>query len=194
MNGNLHITDRGRKILEDDLKIRTDLDLRGDHDSGGPALNPDKAHWINEPISPYDCICDAAFRDADRCIFETFADPSSYPVLFHCVGGADRGGTVAFLLNALLGKRKVLLIRDYELTSLSVWVERSSASEQFRGLMEALRPFGNNPEDLQEQVEKYVLYLGLPRAITSIRELLVVQNLAISDFIKEDKTHNTQGT
>jgi hypothetical protein len=177
LNRNLNITERGRKILEDDLRIRTDLDLRGDHDGGGPALDPEKVQWINVPISPYDCICDAAFRDGYRSIFDTFADPSSYPVLFHCIGGADRGGTVAFLLSALLGKRRELLMRDYELTSLSIWGDRSRASEQFRGLMDALLPFGNDPEDIQEQVEKYVLSLGLStQAIAAIRDLLIVQD------------------
>ena len=153
------------------------MDLRGEHDAGGPALDSNKVQWINAPISPYDCISDAAFREGYRNIFETFADPSNYPVLFHCIGGADRGGTVALLLNAMLGKRKELLMRDYELTSLSIWGERSSASEQFCGLMETLLPFGDDPDNLQEQVENYVLSLGLPEAaIASIRQLLIVQD------------------
>ncbi|NIY15095.1 MAG: hypothetical protein GWM98_09415, partial [Nitrospinaceae bacterium] len=78
---------------------------------------------------------DAAFRDEYLKIFQVFADRENYPVLFHCVGGADRGGTVAFLLNGLLGKDREHLIRDFELTTLSVWGERSRWSDQFRALL-----------------------------------------------------------
>ena len=67
-------------------------------------------------------------------------------------------------------------MRDYELTSLSIWGDRSRASEQFRGLMDALLPFGDDPADIQEQVEKHLLFLGLSaQAIDSIRRLLIVQ-------------------
>ncbi len=175
LNGNLRITARGRVIMEDELGIRTDLDLRGEHEGATPALDPDKVRWIHAPISPYDCICDAAFADGYRRIFETFADPANYPILFHCVGGADRGGTVAFLLNALLGKDREHLIHDYELTTLSVWGERSWTSEQFLGLLEALKPFGGDPNDLCRQVEHYLASIGVtPATIAAIRNLLIV--------------------
>ena len=174
MNGHLQITERGRRVLEEELNIRTDLDLRGELDGAGAALDPDKVQWINTPISPYDCIADAAFHDGYRQIFEVFADASNYPVLFHCVGGADRGGTVAFLLNGLLGKTRELLMRDYELTTLSVWGERSRSSEQFLAMMDVLRPFGNGDEDPAQEVENYALSLGVSRdAIAAIRDLLI---------------------
>ncbi len=174
MNGSLCISARGRDILERELGIRTDLDLRGEHERASPALDPARVQWVHLPISPYDCICDAAFADAYRAIFERLADPEAYPLLFHCVGGADRGGTVAFLVNALLGKQREHLIRDYELTTLSVWGERSWTSEQFLGLIEALKTFSPDPHNLQEQVENYMKGLGVTdAAIASIRRLLI---------------------
>ena len=174
LNGNLQITERGKRILMDDLKIRTDLDLRGAFDTPGVALDPERVHWINAPISPYDCITDAAFRDAYREIFEVFANADNYPVLFHCVGGADRGGTVAFLLNGLLGKSREHLMRDFELTTLSVWGERSRNSEQFMAMMDVLRPFGNGEEDPTVEVENYARSIGVSDdAISRIRELLI---------------------
>lgn len=175
LNGNLQITPRGRDILENELGIRTDLDLRGEHEGASPALDPARVRWIHAPVSPYDCICDVAFADAYRMIFELFAEPANYPILFHCVGGADRGGTVAFLLNALLGKQREHLIRDYELTTLSVWGERSWTSEQFLSLIEALKPFSPDPNDLGAQVTQYIRSLGVSaEAIQSIRSILTV--------------------
>jgi hypothetical protein len=175
MNGNLHLTPKGRELLEEELGLRTDLDLRNEGEAAAPALDPERVQWIHAPISPYDCICDAAFADAYRLIFETFADPMNYPIVFHCVGGADRGGTVAFLLNALLGKREEHLVRDYELTTLSVWGERSRTSEQFRGMLEALRAFGDDAKDIGRQVENFVLSIGLtPQHVARIREELIM--------------------
>ena len=173
MNGHLNITSRGRQILVDQLGIRTDLDLRSELDEASPALDTQKVRWVHAPISPYDCICDDAFRGGYRLIFETFADPANYPIIFHCVGGADRGGTVAFLLNALLGKSREFLIRDYELTTLSVWGERSRSSEQFISLLDTLQPMGSDRMNICEQVENYVLSIGLAReAIEAIRTQL----------------------
>jgi hypothetical protein len=173
MNGSLMLTARGRRVLEEELGIRTDIDLRGAGDAS-PALSPDKVQWIHIPISPYDSICDDAFKQCYRRIFEIFADASRYPIIFHCVGGADRGGTVAFLLNALLGKDKEHLFLDYELTSLSIWGERSRLSEQFNSLLLALRPFADDPDDVNRQVETYLLSIGVrAETIAAIRSRLI---------------------
>ena len=57
-------------------------------------------------------------------IFTKLADSSSYPVYFHCNAGADRTGTLAFLLNGLLGVSYADLIKDFELTTFSSQVTR----------------------------------------------------------------------
>ena len=50
-------------------------------------------------------------------IFRIFADKDNYPILFHCSAGADRTGTIAFLLNGLLGVSYEDLAEDFEITS-----------------------------------------------------------------------------
>ena len=66
-----------------------------------------------------------------REIFKTLADEDNYPVYFHCNAGADRTGTLAFLIEGLLGVSYEDTIRDYELTSFSKFGERlrSAVSE-----------------------------------------------------------------
>lgn len=54
-----------------------------------------------------------------RAIFACLADEKNYPVYYHCNAGADRTGTLAFLLNGLLGVSYEDLTRDFELTSFS---------------------------------------------------------------------------
>ena len=60
-----------------------------------------------------------AMKRSIKTVFEVLADENNYPVYMHCNAGADRTGTVAFLVNGLLGVGESDLIRDYELTSFS---------------------------------------------------------------------------
>ena len=163
MNSHLQITEAGMRLLVDQLGIRTDLDLRSQPEEVCPVLDPARVEWINIPIAPYGAISSPGFFDAYRRIFEVFADPSKHPILFHCWGGADRAGTVAFLLSALLGKSRENLVRDYELSSLSIWGERSRGSKEFQALLDALGPFDPGADDLSAAVEKYLLSIGVTR-------------------------------
>ena len=52
-------------------------------------------------------------------IFEILKNADQKPVYYHCFGGADRTGTVGFLLNGLLGVSYEDLVIDFELTSYS---------------------------------------------------------------------------
>ena len=54
-----------------------------------------------------------------RNIFSFLADESNYPVYFHCNAGADRTGTLAYLISGYLGVKYDDLVKDFELTSLS---------------------------------------------------------------------------
>ncbi len=101
-------------MLIEELNIRTDLDLRTDDEVNGPVLDPARVRWVHLPVTPYAYIARNGSREQYRNLFRFLAQPGHYPILFHCWGGADRGGTVAMLLHALLGVRWPDLIRDYE--------------------------------------------------------------------------------
>lgn len=59
-----------------------------------------------------------------------FADESNYPVYFHCHGGADRTGTLAFMLGAILGLDDETLLRNYELTMICSPEKKMSRSRK----------------------------------------------------------------
>lgn len=59
-----------------------------------------------------------------KTIFSTLADESNYPVYFHCNAGADRTGTLAFLIEAVLGVSEEDVVKDYEITSFSSYGAR----------------------------------------------------------------------
>ncbi len=133
------LTEAGRETMRNTLKIRTDLDLRGE------AVGKVEHSAIGCDHALIPCAAYGDFlRDKETCrrIFALLADENRYPVYFHCWGGADRTGTVAFLLGGLLGMSVADLYRDYTLTSLSIWGERRLDSPLFRSLVEGLGDYG----------------------------------------------------
>jgi hypothetical protein len=115
-------------------------------------------------------------KDKEICkkIFSVLADASNYPVYVHCWGGADRTGTVVFLLSAILGVKAEDLFLDYEITSLSSWGERSSDSEQFRSLLSSLDEYGTADDTINDKCEKFILSTGITeQQIDNIRKIFL---------------------
>ncbi len=133
------LTEAGRDTMRNVLQIRTDLDLRGEAVGKieGSAIGCDLQLIPCKAYGEY--LCD---KETCRRIFSLLAQEERYPVYFHCWGGADRTGTVAFLLGGLLGMSTADLYRDYTLTSLSIWGERRLGSPLFRGFAEGLAAYG----------------------------------------------------
>ncbi len=112
------LTDLGREFLLS-LGIRTDMDFRWNNEI---AVEYRDISPLGEDINrlrPLVGSYTEAFKYSDYTLtaMQTFADIENYPILFHCAGGADRTGTIALLLNGLLGVDEHSLIMDYEFTS-----------------------------------------------------------------------------
>lgn len=175
LNGHIHITDEGERVLVHDLGIRTDLDLRGNTEEATPELDQNVVQWIHIPIVSYHSLLEQENQESLHQVLRVFAEASNYPILLHCWGGADRTGTIVFLLNALFGVSRANLIHDYELTSLSIWGERSRSYWKFNRLMDAFAPSGEGTDRFAEQVAAYLLSIGLTQEIIeAIRTQLVV--------------------
>lgn len=115
------LSEKGRKTLVTDLGIKTDFDLRYEtmvRESGNYPLGKE-IRYENYPVSSYDSLRSRpnSFVEALRAL----ADETLYPLVFHCSGGADRGGVFAFCLGAVLGYDDKTLINDYEFTSFSAY-------------------------------------------------------------------------
>ena len=109
-SGELNAQDEDLFINE--LGINTECDLTAD---GTPAF-PGKMRYIGHTsYAMYSLANTEAWRVNLRGIFEAvrYGDP----VVFHCSMGADRTGTLACVLEALLGVSQSDLDKDYELTS-----------------------------------------------------------------------------
>lgn len=116
------ITEKGKETVKK-LGIKTDLDLRGDVIEKSPF--GDNINIIKISGAYYEGHVagvdgDEAYRNAFRDELKACADPANYPMIFHCAIGRDRTGTLSFVLQALCGVEKEALIREYELSYLSV--------------------------------------------------------------------------
>ena len=128
------ITEAGKKTFIEELGVKTEIDLRT---NGTNALNDERVEYLKAGMWQYTMIVpgysspvaeddgktirgfDSGSPASIKAIFTKLASPSSYPVYFHCNAGADRTGTLAFLLNGLLGVSYADLIKDFELTTFS---------------------------------------------------------------------------
>lgn len=114
------------------LNIKTDLDLRKEA-IGKLTASPlgEKCNFILHPCECYEEFL-ADNKKNIKYLIEYFADERLYPIYFHCHGGQDRTGTLAFMLGAILGLSDETLIREYELTMLSSPERKISRSRKHK--------------------------------------------------------------
>lgn len=176
LNTHTVLPPEGERVLIEELNIRTDLDLRGtaEDESPAPALDLARVNWAPCPLYAYRDIFTPEGKESVRRAFQVLADPDRYPVLIHCWAGADRTGTLAFLINGMLGVSLPDLIHDYELTSLSRIGLRLDKGFGLDDILNGLKAFGEAGAPLQKQIETYLQEAGVPReALERMRQSLI---------------------
>lgn len=168
------ITDEGKNVLLNELHIKTDLDLR--EEAVGKiscsALGEEDIKFCLIPVKAYDAFLADNQKESCRRVFHLFSDKDNYPFYVHCWGGADRTGTLIFLLCAILGMAEKDLYLDYELTSLSIWGERSRNSDLFQAFLKTLNAYTG--KTVYEKTKNFLLSTGvLEREIDAIRRILI---------------------
>ena len=165
------LTEEGGAYMRDVLGIKTDFDLRSQAENLGLTESP-----IPEATLEYYGVggYTDAFTNANFAkVFTALADESRYPVYMHCTGGADRTGTVSFLVNALCGVDEATLIKDYEMTSFSIYGERNSKKTDynFSGFLAQLKTYEG--DTLSEKTENYMKSIGVSEiAIYNIKAIM----------------------
>lgn len=128
MSGNGHyntMTEYSKFIFRYEMNMvgGVELDLRGASDisdgykANGFAEDGD-IEYVQYAIKSYEQTFTQT-RSYVAPIFEVLKNANNKPVYYHCFGGADRTGTIGFLLNGLLGVSYEDLVIDFELTSYS---------------------------------------------------------------------------
>lgn len=161
-----NITHKGKRQMKEELKIKSELDLRSFEEVGISKTSIPNAHFYYLTIDGYESAFSPSYKEAYRKVFSFLANSKNYPIYMHCTGGADRTGTIAFLFNSFLGVSEIELIQDYELTSFSIFGIRNSKGDDVLGkhFQEFYRILKNNPGDtLQEKSEYYLQSIGVSK-------------------------------
>lgn len=105
-----------RSVLVDQLHIQRELDLQGQDLTRITSVMGDDIDYCRPPQYQWYTIADKAIW---KEILTFLFDGARYgrPTIFHCSAGADRTGTVACIVEALLGVSQSNIDKDYELTS-----------------------------------------------------------------------------
>ena len=158
------ISDAAQKVILQDLGISVDLDLRGYNGSGTPSRVLDASlceyenlqlwHFLGQGTGTTQELYQKAIRDIIGWLGEGRA------IYFQCIGGADRTGTLAFLIEALLGVSESDLSKDYELTSFggsSRHRNDNSSTFRYTWLINYLRSgdFGGYSVTINQNVENW---------------------------------------
>lgn len=160
------------------IGIKTDVDIRAE------AEKERQVTWeltknagfdrIGITLGEYDNIFTKEnLRNSQADFIRLLADETKYPIYYHCWAGADRTGSFAFIIGALLGVDEQSLIDDYEFTSLSPQGTRNSKGEGWKKLMQHINEYKG--DDIYQKTESFVTeYLGVEKSvIEKIREILI---------------------
>lgn len=116
------ISSADRDVLVDELNIQHDLDLRGreggsDNEESTMTVSPlgnDVWYTRAQQYAWYALAPVSTWQTYLRCVIDAVTHRE--PVYFHCTAGADRTGTLACVLEGLLGMSQSDIDKDYELT------------------------------------------------------------------------------
>ena len=177
-------TEEGLRIIRDELKIKTDLDLRSHGETARMTSSPlgEDINYVNISTVCYAPTFTKHGMDIMAQNFRVFTKPENYPIAFHCIAGADRTGSLAVLLEALLGVDRDEIMRDYVLTSF--FCTRPHANGDI--LLNGLERFGRPEEPLSIKAERYFLEAGItPEEIFAFRTIVLGPGLQPSLVLKE---------
>lgn len=104
-------------IFLNQMGVRHEMDLRGQEESKNATtsvLGNSIGYTCTKSYTWYSLANEEDWKTTLRCIFDNMT--RNNPVYFHCSAGADRTGTVACILEAILGVSQSDIDKDYELT------------------------------------------------------------------------------
>ena len=167
----------GINFMVNVLGIKTELDFRGDGHKA--AFDSNRVRRVIIPVYWYSYIFGEDKYEDVRKTISAFAYEENYPINFHCALGRDRTGTISFLLLGLLGVDQETLLKEYYSSFFSSIgaCDKATFRDQIlniEGLARGLAKYAPKGATLQEQIEGYLLYIGVTaEEIASIRSILL---------------------
>ena len=148
-----------KRIILEELKLKTEIDMRREDETGGMKDSPlgEQVQYHNIPSTTYAGIFSEQGQQNYARLFRIFCRRENYPINFHCSAGADRGGSLAFLLLALLGVSELELAQDYVFTSFYSLREY----EFYEHFSHGMAAYGSDSEPMSLKAERYLLKAGV---------------------------------
>lgn len=151
------ITDTDKAIIRNVLAIKEDIDLRSAADAGADSKLGTDIMFLDAPMVGYteDFSRIAQLKSIFTDIFARAAAREA--VVFHCSAGADRTGTIAYIILALLGVSQSDIDKDYEITTMSFSNTQSHrTSDSYKSMVTGYIA-GLTGSTLQEKMVRYFI-------------------------------------
>ena len=150
-------------VLVNQCGVRHELNLRGatEADRDYSILGNDIGYSVFNTYAWYSIADKSLWRDMLRILFGCIAE--NKPVYFHCAAGADRTGTFACIVEAILGMSQSDIDKDYELTCFAMGTGTDAAARRrnetdWIGLITEINAKSGNT--FRDKVVRFVLELG----------------------------------
>ena len=162
------------------LGIRTDLDLRSKDETADLSESPlgPGVSLVCRRSGCYKRIFESEkSREAMAENFRLFCKRENYPVYMHCIGGADRTGSLAYVLLGVLGVDRHDLEVDWESTFYpkipdscnepDYWCRESHFNDGFA-------KYGSEDDSWGRRIELYLMDCGVTEAeIAAFRAIML---------------------
>lgn len=184
-------TANDRGVLVEECGVRHDLDLRGNNEvtiTQSP-LGSDIRYQRAQVNNWYTLEINDTWKANMRCIFDAISH--NEPVYFHCSAGADRTGTLACVLEGLLGVSQSDIDKDYELTTFSTGSASDSQARRrneadWQRLMACVNSYTG--DTFRDKCVSFVLALGFTLSdINSFRQMMID---GVPDFLTTQTATN----
>ena len=156
--------DESLNALKNIYNVKMDLDLRSPNLTKTDVLGESVLHKYYGMV-----LYDEAFTEEGKAvvkeIFTDLANPDNYPIYMHCTHGADRVGTVCYILESVLGVSEDLALREYLLSVRSY-------GNYILEVRDGLKAY--NKSTMKANAEAYLLDCGVTmEQIETIREIFL---------------------
>ena len=119
--GGTQMSTADKNMIQNLLGVRAELDMRETSEDGANRSFDSIVTYLHQPIGNYD----GAFYSANISKFKIAAEflmknaIRAIPTVYHCVAGADRTGTITWILLGVLGVSQSDCDKEYEITNFS---------------------------------------------------------------------------
>ena len=171
----VEITDEGIRTMLNDLKVKTEIDLRGHGDDEPGAITQSVLgdgvnYFLIKMVYGSDMF---KRKEHVKQAFDILCDERNYPVFFHCHIGTDRTGFIAFLCLALLGADEQTIYTDYMFSNFG-HIGSKRDPHKITNYLNAVAEYDGNT--LANKTESYLYECGItPQQIQAFRDIMLLK-------------------